>query len=213
MMHQSQGESHPPLRAVIWDLGGVILRTEDQSSRERWETRLGLRRRQLEELVFGGDSGRKAAIGQAHADEVWDRLMADFAIPESDRAALVNDFWAGDRIDSSLVAYIRSLRPRLRIGMITNAWANIRELLTEHWQIADAFDCIVISAEVGCAKPETQIYRLALQQLHVAANEAVFIDDFPQNIEAAAAIGLRTLRFTSTSEVMQDLDQMLGTGG
>jgi epoxide hydrolase-like predicted phosphatase len=212
MMHENQGGRRPPLRAVIWDLGGVILRTEDQSSRERWETRLGLRRRQLEKLVFGGDVGRKAAVGQAQADEVWDSLMADFAIPESERAALVNDFWAGDRIDSSLMAYIRSLRPRFRTGMITNAWASIRELLTEHWKIADAFDSLVISAEVGCAKPDRRIYQLALRQLQLSPDEAVFIDDFEENIDGAAALGLRTLRFTSASEVMHDLNQMLDSG-
>ena len=64
--------SRPPaVRAVIWDLGGVILRTTDWSLRSQWEDRLGLPRMQLTRLVFESDASRRATLGQASDDDVW----------------------------------------------------------------------------------------------------------------------------------------------
>jgi len=68
-------------------------------------------------------------------------------------------------------------------------------MLTERWKIADAFDVLVISAEVGIAKPDALIFSLALERLGVSAEEAVFVDDFVENIEAARAYGLHTVHF------------------
>ena len=63
--------SRPPLRAVLWDLGGVILRTMDWSLRSQWEDRLGLPRMQLTRLVFESDASRRATLGQASDEDVW----------------------------------------------------------------------------------------------------------------------------------------------
>ena len=59
------------IRAVISDLGGVIVRTHDHEPRARWEKRLGLTPHALERLVFWGEAGEKAALGQIEPDDVW----------------------------------------------------------------------------------------------------------------------------------------------
>ena len=198
------------IKVVFWDLGGVLVRTEDRSKRERWEHRLGMEPRQLDRLIFGGDAGRKASVGEYSVDEVWEWVRQELDLSQEEGQQLARDFWQGDDLDSELVAYIRGLRVKFQTGLISNAWLELRGMLENHWNIDDAFDDLVISAEVGLAKPDPAIYRLALERLNVEADRAVFVDDFIQNIAAAAEIGMHAVHFTNPDQAMADVNQHIG---
>jgi HAD superfamily hydrolase (TIGR01509 family) len=200
------------IRAIIWDLGGVLVRTHDHSGRARWEKRLGLKPHDLERLVFQGPMGKRAALGEAQANDVWREVTDQLGIPASERDRLVRDFWGGDRLDRDLAAYVRSLRPRYRTGLLSNAWSDLRRFLESESQIAGAFDHIVISAEVGLAKPDPRIYNLSLEGLRVAAHEAVFVDDFEENLAAARELGIHTVHFHTRDQTLRDLGALLEAG-
>jgi putative hydrolase of the HAD superfamily len=199
------------IKAVFWDLGGVLVRTEDRSKRERWEQRLGMEPRQLERLIFGGDAGRKAALGEISVEQVWESVRQELDLGQDEKQQLARDFWQGDDLDLELVAFIRGLRAQFLTGLISNAWLELRELLESHWHIDDAFDDLVISAEVGLAKPDPAIYRLALERLEVEADRAVFVDDFKHNIVAAVDIGMHTVHFTDPNQAIADVNQLIGS--
>jgi putative hydrolase of the HAD superfamily len=201
----------PKIKAVFWDLGGVLVRTEDRSKRERWEQRLGMEPRQLERLIFGGDAGRKAALGEISVEQVWESVRQELDLGQDEKQQLARDFWQGDDLDLELVAFIRGLRAQFLTGLISNAWLELRELLESHWHIDDAFDDLVISAEVGLAKPDPAIYRLALERLEVEADRAVFVDDFKHNIVAAVDIGMHTVHFTDPNQAIADVNQLIGS--
>ena len=59
------------IRVVMFDLGGVLLRTEDPRSRVELGRRFGLSREEIEKLVFGSEVSLKAEMGQAEPGEVW----------------------------------------------------------------------------------------------------------------------------------------------
>ena len=63
--------------------------------------------------------------------------------------------------------FLRSLRGTYKTGLISNAWSDLREYLVRE-KIIDAFDQIIISAEVGVAKPEAKIFHIALEQAGVS---------------------------------------------
>ena len=65
------------IEAVIWDFGGVLVRTEDRSRRMAWEQKLQLKDGDLDRLVFEGEAGRAAATGKAQADDIW-KALKDF---------------------------------------------------------------------------------------------------------------------------------------
>lgn len=197
------------IQAIFWDLGGVIVRTEDRSKRESWEKRFDMQPRELDRLIFAGEMGRRAALGQASADEVWDWTRDQLALDVEEGRQLQEDFWQGDDVDLSLVGYIRGLKSTYQTGLISNAWLELRELIEDHWQIDDAFDDLVISAEVGLAKPDPRIYELALERLHVPADRAVFVDDFEANAAAAAALGMHAIRFKDPVQARAELDRLL----
>jgi putative hydrolase of the HAD superfamily len=201
------------IRAVISDLGGVIVRTYDHQPRARWERRLGMAPHALERLVFWGEAGGKAALGQIDPDDVWVWVIDRLGLTPDDRPALESDFWAGDRVDDRLIDYFRGLRPRLKTALLSNAWTSLRAALKDQWHIADAFDVVVISAEVGLAKPDPRIFELALAQLGLAPEEGVFLDDMQENIDAARLVGLRAVKFTDTEQAINDISRLIDSPG
>ena len=199
------------INAVFWDLGGVLVRTEDRSKREQWEHRLGMEPRELERLIFGGDAGRKAALGEISVEQAWEWVHQELNLSQDEKQQLARDFWQGDDLDLKLVAFVRGLRAQFLTGLISNAWLELREMLEGHWHIDDAFDDLVISAEVGLVKPDPAIYKLALERLNVEADRAVFVDDFTKNIAAAKDIGIHAVHFTNPNQAITDVNHLIGS--
>ncbi|MEW5938065.1 MAG: hypothetical protein AB1750_00270, partial [Chloroflexota bacterium] len=131
------------IRAVFFDLGGVIVRTEYQAPRERLAERLNMEYDDLVRLVFESETSRKASIGQVSVDEHWAAIARKLKRKPSEAKALRDEFFAGDVLDRDLVAFIRSLRPRRKTGLISNAWDDLRDYISEK-KIGDAFDAIII---------------------------------------------------------------------
>jgi epoxide hydrolase-like predicted phosphatase len=170
---------------------------------------LGLTYEALYDQVFNSPSAAQATLGQIEEARHWQEVGAALRLPAEDLPALQDAFWGGDRLDTDLIDYIRSLRPRCRTGLLSNAWTTMRYWLEVKWRIADAFDAIIISAEVGLAKPDPRIYRLAVEQLGVAPSEAVFVDDVAENAAGARAAGLQAILFANPQQARAQLDQML----
>lgn len=197
------------IRAVIFDLGGVILRTEDQTPRARLVERLGISREQMYYHVFDSPSAQQATVGKMSAVSHWEAVRQALGLSPEEFPSVMEDFWAGDRLDTDLVSEIRLLRPRYKTALLSNAWDNLRQALERDWGIADAFDEMFISAELGLAKPDSRIYRLALERLNVAPPEAVFVDDFLDNVIAARQLGIHTVHFRKPAQALGELRALL----
>ena len=203
-------EPHSPaVRAVVWDLGGVILRTMDWSRRSAWEDRLGLPRMQLTRLVFESDASRRATVGQASDDDVWDSVAAALSLDPPTAQQLRHDYFADDRIDPTLMDFIRRLRARVQVGMITNAWPGVRHALETTFAIAEAFDPLVVSAEEGIAKPDPRIYQRTIERLGLEPAQVVFVDDFEDNVAGARWVGMQAVHFTSAPQAMAAVRALL----
>lgn len=201
-----------PIRAVIFDFGGVLVRTEDDSGRRRWEERLGLPRRGLERLVFESDVSVQAMLGQVPEEAVWQNVARVLHLSAAELAELRRDFWAGDRLDPRLFAFLSSLRPRYRTGLLSNAWGSARTVFTGKYGLGQVLDVLVISAEEGVVKPEARIYHIALERLGVRPEEAVFIDDMEENVVGAQKVGLHGIHFRGTDQAIAEVRRYLDGG-
>ncbi|MGB1252853.1 MAG: HAD family hydrolase, partial [Candidatus Promineifilaceae bacterium] len=77
----------------------------------------------------------------------------------------------------------------------------LRSTITDEWQIADAFDVIVVSAEFGTMKPNPAIYEQCCTLLNLPPEQTVFIDDFQHNIVGANAIGMAGIHYPPSKQV------------
>jgi len=198
-----------PIKAMIWDLGGVILRTEDPLPRQQLADQLGMARDDLEELVFHSPSGISAQLGEISVQEHWNNIRQILGIPAHEIPAFQKAFFGGDRIDESLLADIRRLSVYYRVGLLSNAFSDLRQFITHYWKFADVFEDMVISSEVGLMKPDTRIYHLALERLEVSPEQAVFIDDYTRNVEGSQAVGMHAIHFRNRAQAWTELQSLL----
>lgn len=197
------------MKAVIWDMGGVFIRTPVRDGREKWEKLFNLEQGELEHIVFGGHSGYQASIGAITPDQHWAWIYEHLDVPQNQQEEFTADFWSGDIVDYTLIEYIGELQKQYRTGLITNAWLDIRHFLEDVWKVDSVFNEIIISAEVRIAKPDHAIYKMMLARLDVSPEEAVFIDDFVENIEAARALGMHAIQFQTPEQALQELAVLL----
>lgn len=201
------------IQAIIFDVGGVLLRTEDRAPRQQWEAKLGLPPGGAEALVFNSEMGQKAQRGEITEPELWQWIGSHLDLSALETAAFRQGFWSGDELDMRLVSTIRRLKNRYQTAIISNYASNLRPELTDLFKIADAFDEIIISCEEKVTKPDPIIFHRALARLGRQPAEAVFIDDFQHNVAAAEAVGLATIHFQpgiDLPEALQKLGVSLG---
>lgn len=203
------------IRALITDFGGVLVRTSTDRSRRALEQRLQLPPHTIEERVFASELSQRAQRGDITEGTFWCEIERDLNL---DRVGMTidefrNEFFAEDALDEELMVLIRSVRPALKTGLISNAWTGLREALHTYFLIEDAFDTLVISAEEKIMKPDARIYHLALERLGVQPSEAIFLDDFKVNIDAANALGMIGIHFRSSEQAQRDIRVVLNNHG
>ena len=196
------------VKADFFDLGGVIVRTEYQAPRQHLAERLGMEYEDIVKIVFESPSSIKASVGEISAEQHWAEVTKRLRRPASETESIRTEFFAGDIVDRELLDFIRSLRPRYSVGLISNAWLDLREYIEEQ-KFEDAFDHMVISAEVGVMKPEARIYQIALEQAGASPNEAVFVDDFYENIEGCEKVGIHGIHFKDPEPALEQLKTLL----
>lgn len=197
------------MRAVIWDMGGVIMRGGELSSRAQLVKRLGMEQAALEALVFNSPSARQALLGQISEDEHWLQVGKALGVEGEALAQARREFWSTSHMDAELVAFIDSLRPTYRTGLLSNAWPGTRQSVGARYAFLHVFDVSVFSDEIGMMKPDPAFYSWILERLDVRPEEAVFIDDQSRNVAAAVNLGMSAIRFESRVQTVNALRQML----
>ncbi len=120
--------------------------------------------------------------------------------------------------EDSLLGFAAELRQAgVRTGVLSNSLGIEPFNPYQPWQLAQRFDVVVLSGEVGIRKPEPEIFLLAIKGLGVEAAQCVFVDDMEHNLPPAEALGLTTLLHTdaeSTTRALRQLfDHVLRVGG
>ena len=204
------------IKAIMIDFGGVLVRTEDQTLRRKWELQLNLVEGALSKLMFDSDVSRKALLGLEPESAIWNYIASKLSLNPAeslnpvDLEQLKSDFWKFDSLDHDLVEYLKSLRKKYIICILSNAWTGARRLFTETYHLDEMADKIIISSEVGLVKPDIRIYELAATKLNLKPEEIIFIDDFAENIEGARQSGMNAIQFTGPMDLYKTLGAMLG---
>jgi len=200
------------IKAIISDYGGVLVKMVDETARFILAEQAGLPLKEIYRLVFESESASQAALGEITNDQHWENVRAAMRLPPAQLPGFITKFWSVDGLNTVFVNYLRSERSRYHIGLLSNAADDLRGMLIDRWKIADMFDDMIISAEVHLVKPDGRIYHLACSRLNVQPDEAVFIDDMPENVEGARAAGLSAIQYRTNEQVFADLDQILKQG-
>ena len=196
------------VKAIIFDIGGVLIRTVDPAPRAQLEQRLGLKPGEAEYIVYNSDQGRRAQLGAITAREQWAWVQRRLQLTDAGLEEFRTAFWAGDRVDHTLLDLIRSLRTDYQMAIISNAMDDLHDVVARLDPAGDLFEVITGSAYERVMKPDAIIFERTLARLGRAATEAVFIDDMPANVAGARAIGLAAIHFRPGLDLAAELAQL-----
>ncbi len=143
--------------------------------------------------------------GELEEDEFEPRFAEILGVPAPQ---LIDRIFAGGRPEEEMLsAVLRARGARVRTGLISNSWGTRRY---DRELLAELFDGVVISGEVGIRKPTPEIYELGAKRIGVEPDACVFVDDLPFNLKPAAALGMATVHHTSSETTIQELEGLLG---
>ena len=203
-------------KAVIFDLGGVVFPSPFEAFDE-YDAANGLEPGTVRALIrTSSETGAWASLerGEFTMTEFAAALEAEataagFAL---DTARLMHTVGGRFGPRPEMVTAIGRIRDQgLRTAALTNNWAT-QGGATAPNTLRDAldFDVIVESSRVGLRKPDPRIYELTLDQLGVAATDAVFLDDLGINLKPARQLGITTIKVVDPQAALRELERVLG---
>jgi putative hydrolase of the HAD superfamily len=205
-----------PIRAVLWDFGGVILSSPFEAFR-RYEAEKGLPADSIRTVnATNPDSNAWALLERNDISPgEFDTLFASESealghrIPGSDVLALL----AGDVRPHMVTALDTVIGAGLLTACLTNNVVSTSPTPTDRQREVSAimakFHHVVESSKVGCRKPEPRFYEIACELLDVSPLECVFLDDLGINLKPAAAMGMRTIKVVDSFDALDELSAHL----
>jgi HAD superfamily hydrolase (TIGR01509 family) len=198
------------IEAVIFDLGNTLFTTTEDGYRDdRWERRLDLAPETLAREVWGSRMERAALVGAVSFEEFWDWVGRTLGLSDEQLKDLDDGLWEGIEILPEVASWLERLKPRLPLAALSNAWSDARGRTEGLYGIEDLVEFIAYSAEIGFAKPEPRAYTFVTDRLGVRPAQAVFVDDSPTNIAAAAALGMHCVRYINPEKMIHDVEAAL----
>ncbi|MER5390097.1 HAD family phosphatase [Saccharopolyspora sp. NPDC002686] len=196
--------------AVLIDIGGVLVPDHLAAAVAEWSARLGVSQRAFRSALFGGNDDQ-VLIGRTSEEAWWDIVRGRLGIGPDLIDAIRCDLASREMWDGTLVERLRSLRGSAKTAILSNTWPQMRTRMSNAG-LLDVVDAIVLSCEIGYAKPDPRSYLAALHRLDAHSSETLFIDDTPGHVATARSLGMAGHVHTSTSDTLARIRYFLPPG-
>jgi putative hydrolase of the HAD superfamily len=191
------------IEVVLFDLGGVLF---DFGGVEPMKVLAGIDDdRELWRRWLTCRWVRAFERGRCSADQFAAGVVGDWSLPVTP-AQFLSAFrsWVGGPFDGA-DALVRETRQHVRVGCLSNTNALHWGDHEARWAILHAFDARFLSFEMGCVKPDREIFDRVEQSLDVPRDRVLFLDDNEINVEGARAAGFRAIRAAGVDDARQRL--------
>ncbi|WP_329416677.1 HAD family phosphatase [Streptomyces sp. NBC_00704] len=197
---------------VILDIGGVLEITPQTGWVQQWEERLALPTGTVHERMH--DVWRAGSVGHISEHDVQWETAARLGLDAPQVEAFMADLWTEylGTPNVELIAYLRGLRGRCRLGILSNSFVGARERETSLYHFDELVEQIVYSHEIGVEKPDPRAFEAACAGLEVRPQNCLFIDDSAGNVEAAQAMGMQAHLFEDNARTIRRIAAHLDAG-
>jgi len=196
------------IRAIFWDVGGVLL----TNAWDHTERAAALEHFHLDEEEFRGRHEMVVSSferGKISLDEYLDRTVFYRNRPFT-REQFREYMFSLSQPMPEVLAFARALADsgKYFMGTINNESRELNLSRIEKFGLREIFRLFVSSCFVGLRKPESGIYRLALEITQINPEECCFIDDRALNLECAVKLGMRTIQMQTLNQLQGDLGKL-----
>jgi len=196
-----------PIKAIFWDVGGVLLSNAwDRSQREQ-----ALAHFKLDEEEFADRHELVVASferGKIDLNEYLERTVFYRSRPFT-QDEFRNYIFSLSQPKPEVLSFAKSLADsgRYLMGTINNESLDLNLYRIEKFGMRAIFRVFISSCFVGYRKPETEIYKLALEITQQTAEECCFIDDRALNLEVAKRLGMHVIEMDGVDQLRSDLNK------
>jgi putative hydrolase of the HAD superfamily len=187
----------------------VISKQKPASLFRKYEDELGLTPNTINEIMFDSRPWREALIGRKSAEAFWHEIGPELGLKTSEEIdAFRHRYHSDEAINEGVLHLMRRLHGRYKLAVLSNAPSGLKRWL-EAWGISELFEVVFCSGNEGIVKPDTAAYKRTLDRLGVEPDEAVFIDDTHENVEAARRLGIHAILFTTAEALEEELKSLI----
>jgi putative hydrolase of the HAD superfamily len=207
-----------PIRAVVFDIGGVLERVDDHSwpttwARD-WAGRVGMTLDELDAALAARPPIGDLLTGGASEADFRELYAGALGLDDQQADLMMAQMWDAycGQLDDELFAWFAAQRGDYLLGILSNSSDGARREESRRHGIPDAADVVVYSHEVGLAKPDPAVYALTARLLGVAPEEIVFLDDSAPAVAGARDAGWHAVLHTDTRTSISEIERLLGRG-
>jgi putative hydrolase of the HAD superfamily len=196
-----------PLRAVIFDYGKVLSALPDADAHTALVETAGLPDELFEDHYWAHRHAYD--LGELTGQTFWQAFAKSAGIaltPEQIDLLNRHDARMWTNLNQPIVDWAAALqRHGIKTAILSNIGDVIHGALRDQFDWLAGFDRLVWSYELRIAKPDPAIFHHAVQQLGVAPEDTIFLDDIPANIASARSVGLDAILYQTTAQLRRDL--------
>jgi putative hydrolase of the HAD superfamily len=199
------------VRNVIFDLGGVLIEWNPEQILASYYAEPEMRAI-MKTALFLHPDWLQLDRGTLDEAELLGRVAGRTGRPAAELSGLFDAIRASLHTKNDTVALLERLSARgVPLYCLSNMSADIFAYLRERHSFWDAFRGIVISGAIRMAKPDREIFEFLLERYGLEAQQTVFVDDNPPNIEAARELGIHAVWFKNARQCELELEELLTT--
>ena len=195
------------LRAVVFDYGMVLSGPPDPEAHAAMLRITGLPLDRFESLYWVDrpllDEGKLTGVA------FWQKFLREAGLNLEPGAVEELNLWDArlwTTQNLAMLAWQQQLEKRgLLTAILSNISDNVLASVEREFDWIHRFDVLVWSYQVHMVKPDPAIYRYTLKKLGTRPEETLFLDDKPVNVEAARAVGMKALEFSTVERLREDL--------
>ncbi len=191
-------------KTIIFDLGNVLVSFSYEKMYDQVATLTGMTAEDVHNLLFETRAGHQYERGLITTEEIYEliqkRATTTFEIKKLLEAA--SNIFSPREEMYTLVKMLK--KKGYRLLLLSNTFEPHHHYIAENYPFLPLFDHLILSYEVGFAKPEKKIYEHALKEAKCLPSECFFIDDQMENIRAAEILGIKGHHFRTPALLMED---------
>lgn len=193
------------IKAIIFDLGGVVLNHSFENSAELMSINFAVRMKTVKKLYE--EVKEDWSLGKITINDVAKKFK--YLLPKPISSKDIINSWKKEHIvrvtiNQDVVKIIDLLRKNYQVILLSNT-IDLHFNAIAETKVYTHFDKILASYKLGFRKPDKKIFELTLSQINFKPKETVFIDDNIENVKGARSAGLNTIYFIDAADLAEKL--------
>lgn len=202
-------EKPTPIKAIVFDYGGVIKLSDGSNLLEKIATTINVPAADFVAEYF--KHNHLGNVENPSSEMVISKVVSFFDTKAETRdkaLSVMKDHQSHQKINTELVSLFPKLRARgFSVAIFSNNTSKLRRILEENG-ILELVDKVVVSGEIGFQKPHKEAFDVLFEILGVMPNEVIFIDDTPRSLEKADEIGYIPILYKDNETLKHDLKNL-----